>query len=48
MPEVTDESQADATATLAAAGLKVRVVKREVAEPSPGTVISQSPSAASS
>ncbi len=43
VPEVTGESQADATATLAAAGLKVTVVKREVAEPSPSTVISQSP-----
>jgi beta-lactam-binding protein with PASTA domain len=43
VPEVTGESQADATATLAAAGLKVTVVKREVAEPSSGTVISQSP-----
>jgi beta-lactam-binding protein with PASTA domain len=45
---VTNESQAAATATLAAAGLKVTVVKREVSEPSPGTVISQSPSAGSS
>ncbi|MGA9875789.1 MAG: Stk1 family PASTA domain-containing Ser/Thr kinase [Solirubrobacteraceae bacterium] len=45
VPEVTGESQANATATLAAAGLKVAVVKREVAEPSAGTVISQSPSA---
>jgi beta-lactam-binding protein with PASTA domain len=45
VPEVTGESQADATATLAAAGLKVTVSKREVAEPSAGTVISQSPSA---
>ena len=48
VPEVTNESQAAATATLAAAGLKVTVVKREVSEPSPGTVISQSPSAGSS
>jgi serine/threonine-protein kinase len=48
VPEVTGESQADATATLAAAGLKETVVKREVAEPSPGTVISQSPSSGSS
>jgi serine/threonine-protein kinase len=47
VPEVTGESQAAATATLAAAGLKVTVTKREVAEPSPGTVISQSPSAGS-
>jgi beta-lactam-binding protein with PASTA domain len=45
VPEVTGESQADATATLAAAGLKETVVKREVAEPAAGTVISQSPSA---
>ncbi len=48
VPEVANESQAAATATLAAAGLKVTVVKREVSEPSPGTVISQSPSAGSS
>jgi serine/threonine-protein kinase len=48
VPEVTNESQAAATATLAAAGLKVTVVKREVAEPAAGTVISQSPSASSS
>jgi eukaryotic-like serine/threonine-protein kinase len=47
VPEVSGESQADATATLAAAGLKVTVVKREVSEPSVGTVISQSPSAGS-
>ncbi|MGA9284504.1 MAG: Stk1 family PASTA domain-containing Ser/Thr kinase [Solirubrobacteraceae bacterium] len=43
VPEVTGETQADATATLAAAGLKVSVSKREVAEPAAGTVISQSP-----
>ncbi len=43
VPEVAGESQANATATLSAAGLKVTVVKREVAEPTPGTVISQSP-----
>jgi beta-lactam-binding protein with PASTA domain len=48
VPEVSGESQAAATATLAAAGLKVTVVKREVSEPSAGTVISQSPSAGSS
>ncbi len=48
VPEVTGESQAAATAALAAAGLKETVVKREVAEPAPGTVISQSPSAGSS
>ncbi len=47
VPEVTSESQANATATLAAAGLKVTVVKREVAQPSAGTVISQSPAAGS-
>ncbi len=48
VPEVTGESQAAATAALAAAGLKETVVKREVAEPTPGTVISQSPAAGSS
>ena len=47
VPEVTGESQANATATLAAAGLKVAVTKREVAEPVAGTVISQSPAAGS-
>ncbi len=47
VPEVTGESQANATATLAAAGLKETVVKREVAEPAAGTVISQTPSASS-
>jgi beta-lactam-binding protein with PASTA domain len=45
VPEVTGETQADATATLAAAGLKVNVSKREVAEPAAGTVISQTPGA---
>jgi beta-lactam-binding protein with PASTA domain len=45
VPEVTGEPQASATATLAAAGLKVTVSKREVAEPAAGTVISQSPPA---
>jgi eukaryotic-like serine/threonine-protein kinase len=45
VPEVAGESQANATATLSAAGLKVTVVKREVAEPAPGTVISQTPTA---
>jgi serine/threonine-protein kinase len=45
VPEVTGESQADATATLAAAGLKETVVKREVSEPAAGTVISQTPTA---
>jgi beta-lactam-binding protein with PASTA domain len=45
VPEVTGEPQANATATLAAAGLKVVVVKREVAEPAAGTVVSQSPTA---
>jgi eukaryotic-like serine/threonine-protein kinase len=48
VPEVTGESQAAATAALAAAGLKETVVKREVAEPAAGTVISQSPSAGTS
>jgi beta-lactam-binding protein with PASTA domain len=47
VPEVTGEQQAPATATLAAAGLKVTVIKREVAEPPAGTVISQSPGAGS-
>jgi serine/threonine protein kinase len=47
VPEVTGEAQASATATLAAAGLKVVSVKREVAEPPEGTVISQSPAAGS-
>jgi serine/threonine-protein kinase len=47
VPEVTGESQANATATLAAAGFKVAVAKREVAEPAAGTVISQSPEASS-
>jgi serine/threonine protein kinase len=45
VPEVTGETQANATATLAAAGLKETVVKREVAEPATGTVISQMPAA---
>jgi serine/threonine protein kinase len=45
VPEVTGETQANATATLAAAGLKETVVKREVAEPAAGTVISQTPAA---
>jgi eukaryotic-like serine/threonine-protein kinase len=48
VPEVTGESQAAATAALAAAGLKETVVKREVAEPSAGTVISQSPASGTS
>ena len=47
VPNVTGESQANATAALTAAGLKVTVSKREVSEPQPGTVISQSPSAGS-
>jgi serine/threonine-protein kinase len=47
VPEVTGESQANATATLAAAGLKETVLKREVAEPAEGTIISQSPAAGS-
>jgi len=45
VPNVTGEPQASATATLSAAGLKVVSVKREVAEPAPGAVISQSPAA---
>lgn len=47
VPQVAGESQADATATLAAAGLKEIVVKREVGEPTAGTVISQTPAAGS-
>lgn len=47
VPEVAGESQANATATLSAAGLKVTVSKREVSEPAAGTVISQSPAAGS-
>jgi serine/threonine-protein kinase len=47
VPDVTGEAQAAATATLAAAGLKVTSTKRETAEPTAGTVISQSPSAGS-
>jgi eukaryotic-like serine/threonine-protein kinase len=43
VPEVAGESQANATAALAAAGFKVTVAKREVAEPAAGTVVSQSP-----
>jgi beta-lactam-binding protein with PASTA domain len=45
VPEVTGETQAAATATLAAAGLKVSVSKREVAEPPASTVITQTPGA---
>jgi serine/threonine-protein kinase len=45
VPEVNGETQANATATLSAAGLKVSTVKREVTEPAAGTVISQSPAA---
>jgi eukaryotic-like serine/threonine-protein kinase len=47
VPGVTGETQANATAALAAAGFKVKVAKREVAEPAAGTVVSQSPSAGS-
>jgi serine/threonine-protein kinase len=47
VPEVAGESQANATATLSAAGLKVTVSKREVTEPAAGTVISQSPASGS-
>jgi eukaryotic-like serine/threonine-protein kinase len=46
VPDVTGETQASATATLSAAGLKVASSKREAAEPAAvGTVISQSPAA---
>ena len=45
VPEVSGETQSAATAALSAAGLKVSTVKREVAEPTAGTVISQSPAA---
>jgi serine/threonine-protein kinase len=45
VPNVTGETQATATATLSAAGLKATSVKREVAEPAAGTVISQEPAA---
>jgi serine/threonine-protein kinase len=45
VPEVTGESQASAAAALTAIGLKASATKHEVAEPTPGTVISQSPSA---
>jgi eukaryotic-like serine/threonine-protein kinase len=45
VPEVTGQSQSEATATIAGAGLKAAAQKREVAEPSPGTVISQTPAA---
>jgi beta-lactam-binding protein with PASTA domain len=47
VPNVAGETQAAATSTLAAAGLKVSTTKREVSEPAPGTVISQSPAAGS-
>ena len=45
VPEVSGETQANATATISAAGLKVSTVKREVSEPPAGTVISQDPAA---
>ncbi|HEY2631220.1 MAG TPA: Stk1 family PASTA domain-containing Ser/Thr kinase [Solirubrobacteraceae bacterium] len=48
VPEVAGEPQANATATLSAAGLKVTVTKREVTEPAAGDVISQSPAAGTS
>jgi eukaryotic-like serine/threonine-protein kinase len=47
VPEVKGQPQAEATGALEAAELKPVVEKREVAEPSPGTVISQSPAAGS-
>jgi eukaryotic-like serine/threonine-protein kinase len=43
VPDVTGESQAAASAALAAAGLKASVSQRETSEGKPGTVISQSP-----
>jgi serine/threonine-protein kinase len=45
VPDVTGSSEADAKSALEAAGLKVAVQKREVEEPAPGTVVSQTPSA---
>jgi beta-lactam-binding protein with PASTA domain len=47
VPEVKGQQQAQATEALEAAELKPVVQKREVEEPSPGTVISQSPAAGS-
>lgn len=47
VPEVKGETEAQAIAALEAAELKATVQKREVEEPSPGTVISQSPGAGS-
>lgn len=47
VPNVTGETEANATATLGAAGLKATVQRREVAEPQAGTVISQSPGSGS-
>jgi eukaryotic-like serine/threonine-protein kinase len=45
VPEVTGQPSPEASAAIAAAGLKAAVRKSEVAEPSPGTVISQTPAA---
>jgi eukaryotic-like serine/threonine-protein kinase len=47
VPEVKGEPEAQAREALEAAELKPVVQKREVEEPSPGTVISQSPAAGS-
>lgn len=47
VPEVKGQSQAEATEALEGAELKPVVQKREVEEPAPGTVISQSPAAGS-
>jgi eukaryotic-like serine/threonine-protein kinase len=45
VPDVTGSSEADAKSAIEAAGLKAAVDKREVEEPAPGTVVSQTPSA---
>jgi serine/threonine-protein kinase len=46
VPDVTGSSQADATAALSAAGLKLGTVTQQAsAEQTPGTVLSQSPAA---
>lgn len=45
VPEVSGQSQAQASAAIGAAGLKAVVQKREATEPPPGTVISQVPAA---
>jgi eukaryotic-like serine/threonine-protein kinase len=49
VPEVTGQSEAEARASLRAAGLQAgTVTKREAAEQEPGTVLSQSPTAGAS